>query len=684
MASPSFSNSRIGIIKQEEGDWPPPDGSMVIERSSVDYANVVNGENMKVQVGENPPRDLRVSGIARDVGLAPGWMEHVVYIFVTPETLSQLGAPTTLDQLQIVVADRSMSREQVRVVANKVKAVIEGTGRTVKDITVPIPGRHIHAAQIDSLLYTQGAFGLLALLLSCFLVINLISAMLAGQVREIGVMKAIGAEPGQIAVMYLALALALGVVASLIAIPVAAVIGRFYAGFTADLLNFDVSHSTIPYPIIAAQLATGILLPLVAASIPVIAGTRIPVSEALRDFGIGTRSAERPDHVMRMIPGLGRPTILSLRNAFRRRARMFMTLITLATGGAVYLGAINLRASVVKSVDSLFGTQNFDMVVRFAAPHSTDSLQALVAGISGIAGVEGWNGATAAVHRSDNSSGDAFPITAPPANTKMLVVPVQEGRWLRATDKNPLVVNRKLVELEPSLVAGKQVTLTIKGRETTWTVVGITDVVPSPAAYTSLEAISSLTDGGRARAMVIKSASSSSAAQFDLLQRVRLTLNDNGFVVSSGQLMIEQRAVIEDHLLMVAGFLGIMAQLIIVVGGLGLASTMSMGVLERTREIGVLRAIGAPHRAIFSMIQVEGLVIAVLSWLAAIPLSIPMSIILAQAFARVMIPVPIKYVPELSGVLIWLAIVVGVSIVACAWPAIRAMRVTAAKALAYE
>ena len=125
--------------------------------------------------------------------------------------------------------------------------------------------------------------------------------------------------------------------------------------------------------------------------------------------------------------------------------------------------------------------------------------------------------------------------------------------------------------------------------------------------------------------------------------------------------MIEQRAVIEDHLLMVAGFLGIMAKLIIVVGGLGLASTMSIGVLERTREIGVLRAIGAPHRAIFSMIQVEGLVIAVLSWLAAIPLSIPMSVILAQAFARVMIPVPIKYVPELSGVLIWLAIVVGVS-----------------------
>src|SRR5205085_3164425 len=127
MSSPDFTTSRIGIIKREEGNWPPTDGEMVLERSSVDYANAVNGEVMKVQVGENTPRDLRISGIARDVGLAPGWMEHIVYIFVTPATLAQLGAPNTFNDLQIVVADKSLSREQVRSVAIKVKAVIESS-----------------------------------------------------------------------------------------------------------------------------------------------------------------------------------------------------------------------------------------------------------------------------------------------------------------------------------------------------------------------------------------------------------------------------------------------------------------------------------------------------------------------------------------------------------------------------
>ena len=148
--------------------------------------------------------------------------------------------------------------------------------------------------------------------------------------------------------------------------------------------------------------------------------------------------------------------------------------------------------------------------------------------------------------------------------------------------------------------------------------------------------------------------------------------------------MSEQRAVIEDHLLMVAGFLGIMAKLIIIVGGLGLASTMSLGVLERTREIGVMRAIGAGHRSILGMVQIEGLVMALLSWLAAIPLSIPMSIILARAFGRIMLPVPVNLQPDISGIVRWLVVVVSVSAVACLWPAGRAIRIPTARALAYE
>ena len=263
-----FRSGHIGKVKGEEGDWPPRDGALVIERSSVDFATVRIGDTLAVRAGDGEPAPLAVTGIARDVGLAPGWMEHVVYAFASPATLALLGAPPTFDELQIVVRDSTLDREGVRRVAFEVARELEAAGAVVSNVDVPVPGRHIHAAQIDSLLFTQGAFGAIALLLSGILVVNLVQAMLTGQVREIGVMKAIGATPAQVAAMYLALAGALGLVASAIAIPAAALIGRAYGDFTANLLNFSTEGFAIPRAAFALQLAVGVLFPVAAAARP--------------------------------------------------------------------------------------------------------------------------------------------------------------------------------------------------------------------------------------------------------------------------------------------------------------------------------------------------------------------------------------------------------------------------------
>ena len=83
-------------------------------------------------------------------------------------------------------------------------------------------------------------------------------------------------------------------------------------------------------------------------------------------------------------------------------------------------------------------------------------------------------------------------------------------------------------------------------------------------------------------------------------------------------------------------------------------------------------------------VQAEGLVIALASWIIAIPLSIPVSVMLGKAFSRIMMPLPVRYLPEPGGVVLWLAVAVAVSALASALPARRAMRVTTAAALAYE
>ncbi len=680
-----FTAIRIGIVKPEAGEWPPPDGGVIVEASSVEFAGTAVGDTLAIQLRDaEQPTLLPVAGIARDVGLAPGWMEHVVYGFVTRVTLAQLGAASSLDELQIVVANPGLDREGVRRIAADVREVVESTGRAVTNVDVPVPGRHIHAGQIDSLLFTQGAFGVLAMLLSGFLVVNLIAAMLAGQVREIGVMKAIGARASQIAWMYLGLAFGLGLVACAVAIPAAAVLGRQYAEFTADMLNFDIAGFRIPSQVILLQLAVGALLPVAAAAIPVARGCRISVSEALRDFGIDNVGGSANRQLLQRAGGLSRPMLLSLRNAFRRRQRMVLTLTTLAVGGAVYLGSINLRASIRGSVDMLFESMRFDMALRFDRSWPADSLEAAIAAVPGVAQAEGWGGTRAAFAGPDGTLGNTFALSAPPAASRLFVPSLLDGRGLEQGDGNALIVNRRLLADEPRLALGSEVTLLINGQPVRWKVIGVVETGPSPAAYTRRETLASAIGDGRVDRAVVESAVDGSASQLELVQRLRTELEHSGFTVQSSQLMEQSRRVMEDHLLMVAGFLGIMSQLMIVVGGLGLASTMSLAVLERTREIGVLRAIGASHRAILTMIQIEGLVVAIASWLIALPLSVPMSVVLGKAFGRIMLPVPVILVPEPTGVLRWLAVALVVSIAACAWPALRATRITTAAALAYE
>ncbi|MEP6730807.1 MAG: FtsX-like permease family protein [bacterium] len=682
-ARDDFATGRIGVIKPASGEWPPRDGALVIEHSSVEFAELGVGDSVGITVGDGRPLTLPISGIARDVGLAPGWMEHVVYLFATPATLAQLGAPSSLNQLQIVVRDRSLDREGIRRIAADVASVVTHTGRRVISIDVPTPGRHIHAAQIDSLLFTQGAFGMLALLLSGVLVVNLVAAMLTGQVREIGIMKAIGARAGQLSAMYLGLALMLGILASAIAIPIAAILGRLYAEFTAGILNFDVAAFSIPWWSFAIQLAVGVLLPVAAAAIPVSRGCRIPVGDALRDSGIAARGESNASRLLSGSTGISRPLLLSLRNAFRRRQRMFLTLATLATGGAVYLGAVNLRSSIISSVDLLFASQRFDMTFRLAQQYPADSIVAVVASVSGVARSEAWTSVRASVGRADGLLGTSFPIVAAPTASSMLVMHVDSGRPLSASG-HELLVNRALAQDDHTFDVGKSVSLMVNGRATAWTIVGITETGLSPAAYASREVLAPMTGDGGANVVVASAATEGRIAQADLIRRVRARLVDRGFEVSTAQLMVAQREVVQDHILMVAGFLGNMSLLMIVVGGLGLASTMSLAVLERTREIGVLRAIGAPHSSILAMIQIEGLVIALLSWALALPLSMPMSVALEQAFGHIMLKTPVTLLPELTGVVQWLAVVVVVSIVSCAWPAFRATRISTAAALSFE
>jgi len=673
----------IGAVYSERGAWPPRDGEIAIEKSSFDYAGAELGATAQMQLGANPAGTLRISGIAHDVGLPPGWMDHVVYGFVTPATLASLGAAPVPNELQFVVRDARADRDAVRRIAYDVKALLERNGAQVTNVDVPVPGKHPHAAQMDSLMLTQGAFGALTLLVASFLIVNLISAILAGQTREIAVMKALGAGAGQIAVMYFMFALLLGLLASAISIPVAIAIGRPYAALKADMLNFSVAGIAIPWWVIALQLLVGCLLPVLAAAWPVARAARLRISVALRDAGI---AAENGAWLRRRfaLPGVSRPLLLSIGNAFRRRQRTLLTLLALAAGGAVFIGASNLRHSVLASVEQMFANQRYDVLLRLADAQPAATLEAVAAQLDGVARAQAFATDSATVLHADGTPGNAFTLIGVAPDTPLLQLDLAQGRWLEAGDRNVLVVSQQLARDEPQLRPGADATLTIGGRTARWHVVGADRTVVQMVAYAPFAALTQLHGDERVATLAVALKPGNAATRLETILRLRAALEQHGMPVAGSQLMSETRRSIEDHLLMVVQFLGAMAWVMIAVGGMGLASTMSLAVLERTREIGVMRALGARHGAIMRMIQAEGIVIVVLAWLVSLPLSAPMSVGLAVAFGKVMFAVPAQPLPNAAAALGWLLLVVVVSLLACAWPGWRAMRVPTARALSYE
>ena len=127
-----------------------------------------------------------------------------------------------------------------------------------------------------------------------------------------------------------------------------------------------------------------------------------------------------------------------------------------------------------------------------------------------------------------------------------------------------------------------------------------------------------------------------------------------------------------------------MGVLIAAVGALGLAGTMSTNVLERTREIGVMRAIGASDGAVLKIVMIEGIIIGLLSWGAGALLAFPAGALLAQTVGVVLFQSALPYVFSSGGLAIWLLIVVLLAALASFLPAWKASRLTVREVLAYQ
>lgn len=686
-ALPDFANQTMDLVSPESGSWPPKRGEILFERSSRTVADLAEGRRVTIQLGPDRTKTLVTGGFASEPGGAPAYFFGSLIGYVTFDTLKDLGFSDSFDQVRIRVANPDGTRAQARAVATEVRDRMEKAGAPVAFTQVPTPGEHPAQDILNAVFLILGAIGLMSLAVSGFLVINTISAILAQQTRQIGMMKAVGARDRQVAGIYLGIVLSYALIALVIALPGGALGAWLLARFTAGLLNFEATEFFLPPGVVGLEIAIGLLVPLAAGAWPVFRGVRVTVREAIASAGISDSfGRSRFDRLIQGIRGFSRPTLLSIRNTFRRKSRLILTLLALTFGGAVFMSVFTLRASLLGTVNETLDYFNYDVQVQLVQPTRTNILVRTAETVPGVVAAEPWTFASAQrVRPDDTTSGNLVVFGLPDGATTVRPV-IEEGRFLVPGDGNALVVTRNFLDDETDVHIGGRITLRSKGRDAGFTLVGIVQSpTQRPFLYAPSTALDTLSrDGGKSGLLMVVTEGKDAASQRDTGTAVRDTLDRAGMTVAQTQTRSEIKASIDTLFTTMLIFVSVMAVLLGVVGGLGLAGTMTMNVVERSREIGVMRAIGARDSAVLLVFLTEGLLIGFLAWLVGVIVSLPISKVLSDALGESFVKRPLVFTPALDGIVAWLAVVAVLAIVASFLPAWRATRLAVREVLAYE
>jgi putative ABC transport system permease protein len=687
-APEDYASIRVDVFHPISGDWPPKKHEVLMERSSLGLLNAQVGDMIVIETPDGRWHELRISGTVHDLNQFPSNLSFTAMGYVTLDTMEWLGFPGSFSVLHITAAENGDDIQHMRVVAEAAKRKIERGGRWVSSTYVPQPGKHPADDTLQAISLILGVLGTLVLGLSAFLIINMISALLMQQVRHIGVMKAVGARRSQVVALYLGMTLVLSIIALAIAVPLSSIISRQFVVYMANYVNFDVIDWNPPLRVYGLQIAIGLMAPLLAAMYPVLAGTRVTVREALSSFGVGKNAYGKGlvDRLLERIRGLPRPLLLSLRNTFRRKGRLALTLATLVLGGAIFIGVFSVRASMLRTLDDALAYWNYDFSLSFGRLFRLSQIERVASEVPGVVAIECWNTAgTNRVHEDETQSQGIYMIALPP-HTKMLNPVILEGRWLVPEDENAVVLNTDVTKKETDIQVGDEITLMVDGRETPWRVVGIVKaIMTGPIAYANSAYYASLVSRvGRAGSVQVITEQHDPASQTRIAEALEERYKSAGMRVNARETMGEVRQRVEGQFQILVVLLLAMALLLAVVGGLGLMGTMSINVLERTREIGVMRAIGASDAAVSRIVISEGVLIGVVSWVIGTALAYPFSKVFGTAVGYSFFGGPISYLFSPSGVLIWLGVVVVLASVASFLPAHHASRLTVRDVLAYE
>jgi len=696
---------RMANFQVQQGRWPPAPGNILIGRDTLTLLDLAVGDTMVVETPIGEPARLRVAGVVYDPSLAPAPQGQSGHGYLSTASLATPGNQGVLDQLKIQVADpgqatQSRDRDAIAAVAGDVGEWLQAEhGLAIREIQVPEPYAHPHQGQADALLLSLLAGGGIALLLSTILVANMLNSLFTQQIPQIGIMKAIGARSARIGRLYLAMTLMVAAAATLLAMAPGILIGRAGVSAILGFLGMEAASLAAPWWTYAVVLAAGLALPPLMALIPLIKTSRITVRAAIDHHGLGSnpRAATRVLARLGRIRRLDRGLLMAARNTIRRPARFLLSVGLLASAGMVFVAGMSLGAGLEATLEETKDKRNWDVEVQLASPTVVDELTTMVEQLPDVNRVEGWTTAAAGVSGPrqipisrtypDQGHGGVA-VTAVPADTTMFTPPkLLEGRWLNPGETGTIVLNQiARANTVPGIHAGDTVQLSVGGKPTTWRVAGIAQERGggSGGTYVTAEGFAEATgQPQRVNQLRIATNSHDEQTREAVANAVDEILTDAGVEVRSAASVSQSEAAAEGHTGPIILVLLAIAIAMAVVGCIGLASTMSANILERTREFGVMHAIGARPKDVRRIVVAEGIFMALASCLVAVIPTLGLTAVMGAGLGNLFMDAPLPYRISILAAGIWTALVILGAVLATEAAATRASRLTVREALAY-
>ena len=668
-----FEHMPLARIYSESGAWPPPPGTVLLERDGRPFFKAAPAGRLNVRLRDDSTPDIGFAGYAFDPAQGPSRMELTIYGYTTAATASAWSY--TPESVRVLLLTRP---EDAQRVGAEVERLVTAAGADVRRFGVFPRARYAHQFQLDAITAALAATAAMLMLIGVVLVAGLVGSLMTREQRVIGVMRALGGRSGQIGRDYLLGMGGLGLVAGLAMVIPALKGGMAITRLVAQGLNFNVLSPAPPGWVAPAMILAGVIVPVATAYLRVRRAVNMPVVRAL------ARGAAPPAFTTRIgiLPPLPRMAATAI---LRQPREALLPAAVLALGLAFFATVLNVRTSMLASIGAIAETRPYDLVVAFRDPYPAEAVAAWAKDVPQVVRAEAWFSRAGALYENDRIVSNSAVARGVPHGSTMITPIVLAGTWLDDAKPEGVVVNQNLTRNAPQVHVGGRYDLRVGGRRTPVEVIGIIKEFEGAAIYTQSALLEAVAERpGDASALYIATADRSLSGQRAAQAALDAHPLPAGWSLANIQTAGNLAASVQAHIVLVSGLLLFVAVLALLVGLFALASYTGVSVVQRFREIAVLKAIGGRAPAIAGLVLCEAVFVAVLGWALAMMLAPSISRFVTGIFGEAIIGYPFEYHAHSFGAPLTLLAGVVTALLAGAAPVRNAIATSVHRALRTE